>query len=106
METNEKYLTELEIKQLSIINHYGMDHQLIKLAEECAELIQAILKNEDPFKAKIFNEMADVVNVINQIRLKDKTMDEGIEMIEKYKIDREIDRLGIGPIEVWKLAQD
>ena len=48
MQTNEKCLTELEVKQLSIINHYGIDHQLIKLAEECAELIQAILKNGDP----------------------------------------------------------
>ena len=105
-ETENKYLTELQNKQLLVINHYGVNHQLIKLAEECAELIQAILKDADPFRADIVCEMADVINIINQIRLKDKIMDEGIKAVEKYKVDREINRLRLPLVEAWKLAQD
>ena len=80
-------------KQLKIINHYGLEHQLKKLAEECAELIQAILKDVDPFRADIVCEMADVVNIINQIRLKDDLIDAGIEKIVEYKVDRELERI-------------
>ena len=64
------------------------------------------IKKWRSLRASILNEMADVVNVINQIRLQDKTMDDGIEMIEKYKVDREINRLGFRTVEAWKLAQD
>ena len=104
-ETKEKYLTELQIKQLQIIDHYGINHQFKKLAEECAELIQAILKDADPFRADIVCEMADVVNIINQIKLKDEIVAEGIDNIELYKVDRELKRI-ISSKEAWKLAQD
>lgn len=91
----EVYLTGIQIKQLSIIDHYGLEHQLRKLAEECAELIQAILKDKDPFRADIVCEMADVVNLIEQIQLKDELINEGVESIKLYKVNRELDRIGI-----------
>ena len=35
-------LTEIQKKQIKIMDHYGEDRQLEKLVEECAELIKAI----------------------------------------------------------------
>lgn len=104
-EREQKYLTELQTKQLQIIDHYGIDHQFKKLAEECAELIQAILKDADPFRTDIVYEIADVVNIINQIKLKDEIMAEGIDVVELYKVNRELKRI-ISNKEAWKLAQD
>ena len=43
---------EIQAKQLEIINRYGMNKQMNKLIEECAELIQAISK----FKENNFND--------------------------------------------------
>ena len=91
-----KFDIEIQEKQLEIINHYGLEHQLRKLAEECAELIQAILKNEDLFKAKIIDEMADVENLIEQIKLKDSFIESGINAVKEYKVNREIGRIRNG----------
>ena len=46
-----------------IIQHYGAQHQLVKLMEECAELIQQAAKCHDknsPYNADFVEELADV----------------------------------------------
>lgn len=46
-----------------IIQHYGAQHQLVKLMEECAELIQQAAKCYDkdtPYSADFVEELADV----------------------------------------------
>ena len=46
-----------------IINHYGAEHQLVKLMEECGELIQQAAKCHDkgaPYNADFVEELADV----------------------------------------------
>lgn len=73
-EEEEKHLTELQRKQLRLMDHYGEDQQLEKLVEECAELIQAIMKTKIDKKLRIddnvLHEMADVKNLIQQFELK------------------------------------
>lgn len=104
METQEQYLTELETKQLQIINHYGFENQLNQLIEECAELIHAIAKlkrygfTEDSIGIaySLVGELADVKNLIEQLELKNKTIAEGIGKMKGYKVDRELDRIARG----------
>lgn len=103
-EAENKCMTEIQEKQINIIEHYGVDHQLLKLAEECAELIQAILKDEDVFKANIIAEMADVLNLIEQIRSVDEFIDKGVNSVKEYKINREVERIRTWTIDAWKLA--
>lgn len=46
-----------------IIAHYGVQHQLVKLCEECAELVQQAAKCYDkgiPYSDDFIEEMADV----------------------------------------------
>lgn len=101
METQEKYLTEVQNKQLEIINHYGLDHQYERLIEECSELIQAIckykrfdmLQSDILTTAKIVEEMADVLNIIEQIELKDPFIKIGVNKLKEYKVNREMGRI-------------
>lgn len=102
-ETQENYLTEIQIKQLKIINHYGVDRQYNQLIEECSELIQAICKykrddllqsdNDIVTTANIIEEIADVENLIEQLKFKDGFIKTGAERIKEYKVNREIDRI-------------
>lgn len=55
----------------AIIEHYGTQHQLIKLCEECGELIQQAAKcygHDQPFSADFIEELADVQVLIMQFR--------------------------------------
>ena len=102
MEKQEIYLTELENKQLKIINYYGSDNQIDILLEESAELVQAICKWKRYYKSEnsidslglLIEEMADVKNIIQQLELNNEFIKEGIERNIEYKIDRELDRIG------------
>lgn len=58
-------------KAAAIMQHYGAKHQLLKLAEECAELIQAVEKSRrqpdaPELTADMVEEMADVYIMIMQ----------------------------------------
>ena len=48
-----------------IAKHYGLESQKIKTCEECAELIQALLKDD---KDHIAEEMADVEIMLEQLK--------------------------------------
>ena len=59
--------------QQQALNYYGIDEQLVKLAEECGELTQAAIKyragKTDVRKLALASEAADVEILIEQIRL-------------------------------------
>lgn len=100
VEEKGEYLTELERKQLKIIDHYGADWQLDRLVEECAELIQAIMKArklpEGFISADVIQEIADVENLIRQLKLKHKNLKTAINIIIERKVDRQLERIEKG----------
>lgn len=73
----------------AIIEFYGEEHQKLKLCEECAELIQAILKGNEK---GMLEEIADVEVLIDQLKF---TNDIGdfIKGRKRYKITRELTRI-------------
>lgn len=74
-----------------IIEHYGYEHQLQKLVEELRELESVILYDTDNIE-HIKEEMADVLNLINQIMIyKGWHMD--IFDIEVFKVNRQLERI-------------
>ena len=83
-----------------IATHYGLDKQLAKTQEECAELIQAISKfklaetSEDHVSGmqKITEEMADVLIMLNQIKFLTNN-GIGLQGMIEQKLDRQIQRI-------------
>lgn len=78
-----------------IFKHYGFRHQLSKLKEECLELVEAI----DTFEKEplmnwthVEEEMADVLNVIDQFRT-GAHCQYRIDQIREQKLDRQIARI-------------
>lgn len=100
METEEKYLTEVQKKQIQIMNHYGEDRQLEKLVEECAELIKAIMKtkisNVFYINNDVIQEMADVKNLLQQFELKQSYLKDTVNFIMESKVDRQLERIEKG----------
>ena len=89
-------MTELEFNQLNIIEHYGLDHQLNKLVGECGELIAAIAKYREgrALDSVYIDEIADVENLIKQIKLYDADIAKRVDMTIKFKIKRQLERIG------------
>lgn len=93
--------TNIKDKQLQIINHYGFDNQLDQLIEECGELIVSISKNKRYISSEnclayyenVVEELADVKNLIEQLELLDRHLKEGIEVMIKHKVNRELERI-------------
>lgn len=83
-----------------IAAHYGIDKQLAKTQEECAELIQAISKFKLAETAqdhvsgmqKITEEMADVLIMLNQIQFLTNN-GIGLQRMIGQKLDRQIKRI-------------
>ena len=72
-----------------IAEHYGLNHQKIKLIEEMAELTQAICKGNEN---NIIEEIADVEILLEQVKHLMKiniTMD----VMKKFKINRQLKRI-------------
>lgn len=96
----EELPMDIEEKQLVIFKHYGADHQLDRLAEESAELIQVIMKLKKyriserniEHNNNFLEEMADVLNVVEQLTLAFGVKEEILE-IQEMKLDREIERI-------------
>jgi hypothetical protein len=100
-EEKEEYLTELERKQLKIIDHYGADWQLDRLIEECAELTKVIMKIKRESRYFVCNDMiqevADVKNLIKQLELKHKHFFKNtIDLMIEQKVDRQLERIEKG----------
>lgn len=99
-EEKEEYLTELQRKQVRIMDHYGEDKQLEKLVEECAELIKAIMKtkisNVFYINNDVIQEMADVKNLLQQFELKQSYLKDTVNFIMESKVDRQLERIEKG----------
>lgn len=104
MEEKEKELL------VTIADNYGYESQSIQCVEECAELIQAIIKfrrtqgmgqktDQDGMIAylNIIEEIADVEVMIEQMIYLLKIDREDIEAIKKQKINRTISRMNSEP---------
>lgn len=76
--------------QQSIIEHYGYENQLKKLAEELKELEQAVIYEHPDEHIK--EEIADVLNLIEQITHY-KHWESDIYKIKYFKIQRQIERM-------------
>jgi hypothetical protein len=76
-----------------IFDNYGEQNQLIKLQEELIELeeeIEALLSNSSEFGNDNFlNEVADVLVMCNQFRLKYNK----VNSVMDFKINRQIKRI-------------
>ena len=76
-------------KNRAIIDYYGIENQKLKLCEECAEVIQAILKGNEQ---AIWDEIADVEVIIDQLVMK-YDVDDFVRSRKKYKIARQLARI-------------
>lgn len=90
---------EYREKNNNIYNHYGAEHQELKVVEEMAELTHGIMRmhNSDPAMEEEYfkntkEEMADVLVLLLQLIDSYDCKDE-IKEIMKYKIDRELNRI-------------
>lgn len=84
-----KLLKENPMQQ-QIIKHYGYEAQLKKLIEELRELADAIIYGHP--EAHIKEEIADVLNVIEQVT-DFKGWNEEIYSIKFYKTKRQLERI-------------
>lgn len=80
--------------QQQIINHYGYENQLKKLIEELRELEEVILYHRYD-EEHIKEEMADVLNLIEQISVFQGWVDD-VNEIKEFKISRQLDRIQRG----------
>lgn len=80
-----------------IIAHYGVPHQLIKLCEECGELIQQAAKCYDkgiPYSDDMIEEIADVLVMIRQFETVMSQPDRDLlDKIIMKKLERQLDRI-------------
>ena len=96
MDGDTKHDTPHEAAKV-IITHYGAQHQLIKLCEECGKLIQQAAKcydRDQPFSADFIEELADVEVLIMQFRTIMGAYWFGeLERTIYEKLERQLDRI-------------
>ena len=84
-------------KAAAIMQHYGAEHQLLKLAEECAELTQQCMKCFDyniAYHEDFVEELADVKVMLMQFEsILTPAFAELYEKIIMEKLDRQIKRI-------------
>lgn len=84
-------------KAHTIMRHYGAKHQLIKLCEECGELIQQCMKCFDyniAYHEDFVEEMADVKIMLTQFEsILTPAFAELYETIIREKLDRQLERI-------------
>ena len=93
-------------KLLQRINHFGLNHQKRKFAEESFEFIEAVTDYENGLewekfdyrlnacnKAAITEELADCMVLLRQFICFFKIPEEEVEKMIEYKIDRTIERM-------------
>jgi len=83
----------------TIINHYGINNQQRKLAEEVFELQEAITMYENITYFDIENiieELADCFVLLKQIMAFYEIDEETLYINEKYKINRQLERIKNG----------
>ena len=95
------YCSGHDRSMLLFLREYGSENQIKKCAEECAELIQALMKNEagEEDVDHIAEEIADVYITCRQMELHFDCHDKVIREISR-KIRRQLIRLGYDPVKV------
>jgi NTP pyrophosphatase (non-canonical NTP hydrolase) len=80
-----------------IIAHYGTQNQLVKLCEECGELIQQAAKcygKDIPYSEDMIEEMADVIVMILQFEgIMSRPDSELLQKIVTEKLERQLERI-------------
>lgn len=93
----ESYYTRVEDVIERIAQTKGLDNQLEKLAEECAEVVQAALKykqNRDvTAMVHLAEEISDAQILMDQIAVLCPEIPEYSQMFRELKLKREIARL-------------
>ena len=88
---------EPHAKAAAIMQHYGAKHQLVKLCEECGELIQQAAKCADKemdYNEDMIEEMADVTIMIMQFMSILPRVDYALfRQIIRDKLDRQLERI-------------
>lgn len=92
---------ERKEKELKIINHYGVIHQLKHFQSEVFELNQAIIYNRYDTNSMncesniddITNEIADVLMMVGQFKEYHKISDEQVQKYIDFKIERQLSRM-------------
>ena len=97
---------------LKIINHYGLNNQLKYFQSEVFELNEAIVETTmkmremegktpkiveptlETYRLHIAEEIADVMVMLKQFQYYYKISDEEIADVMKYKINRQLERIG------------
>ena len=89
------YIRTESDKVKEIADHYGLRNQLKQLAEECCELSVEALHyiREEGGTERIFEEMADVLIMIQQVIHLLGCGHEDIEEYAEFKIDRQLKRI-------------
>lgn len=90
---------EPRVKNLA--DHYGLDHQLLKLKEECLELDDAVTdhlqKQTVDSKWALVCEMADVLYVIKQCAYKLDVTEKDLSTVIEFKYRRQLFRIANEP---------
>lgn len=93
----ESYYTRVEDVIERIAKTKGLDNQLEKLAEECAEVVQAALKykqNRDvTAMVHLAEEISDAQILMDQIAVLCPEIPEYSRMFRDLKLKREMDRI-------------
>lgn len=89
------YIRTESDKVKKIADYYGLRNQLRQLAEECCELSTESLHfiRECGGMERLFEEMADVLIMIQQVIHLLGCGREDIEKYAEFKIDRQLDRI-------------
>lgn len=81
-----------------IVEHYGVKHQLIQLAEECGELATASLhfRRSKIDKEQFTTEVADVMVMIEQMIQCGFIEEDDLYRLTLYKTERQLERIRRG----------
>lgn len=76
------------------IQYHGIEQETTIAMEECSELIQAISKCKrygcmDNYRDNLIEEIADVLFVIDELKIIYDISDKAISEIKQYKINRQ-----------------
>ncbi len=90
-------ISDLDPRARVLADHYGLDHQLRKLHEECLELAGAVSdhlrEQKQESKWDLICEMADVLFVMEQIAYKLVVSRPVFDSIIGYKYQRQLNRI-------------
>jgi NTP pyrophosphatase (non-canonical NTP hydrolase) len=80
-----------------ILERYGKEKQLDMAAEECSELIQAVMKNKRgrDNRANIIEEIADVELMLEQLKVIFRIEHKEIISIKEIKLNKILDKWAV-----------